>query len=149
MTDLFDDDRASAWLDGELNPEEQAEFAALLESEPGRRDALAELDATRSLVRSLAPAVPEAGFLASLGTADEVVVDLNARRSQSNRRRSTALVAGLAAAAALVVAILVPGVNRARPALAADVQVHQAGLAASGDPVSGLAPLGAPTGLGR
>ncbi len=149
MTGPFEDDRASAWLDGELTDPDRATFAALLESDSGHRDAVAEIEATRSLVRALEVVEPPAGFLEGLTRVDDVVVSLDERRSRSWRHRSTAVAAGVAAAAALVVAVLVPGVNRARPALAADIRTHQAGVASSGDPVSGLAPLGAPTGLGR
>ncbi len=151
MIDAFDDDRGSAWLDGELSETEHAEFAARLASDPSYRTALDELEATRSLLRAQPAVEPPAEFLAGWqrGDADEpstaVVVDLSTRR----RRRATATFAGVAAAAALLVAVMVPSVNRAQPALAADIQTHQAGVAASGDPVSGLAPLGAPTGLGR
>lgn len=151
MIDPFDDDRGSGWLDGELNESEHAEFSALLEREPERRAALEALEATRSFLRSQPALEPPADFLEcwQLVDLDEddgaSVVHLATRR----RHRGTAAFAGIAAAAALLVAVVVPSVNRAQPALAADIQTHQAGVAASGDPVSGLAPLGAPTGLGR
>jgi hypothetical protein len=81
-------------------------------------------------------------------TTGAPVTSLDAAR-QRRSRRSTGVVAALAVAAALLIAVVVPGVTRARPALATDVRVHQAGVAASGDPVSGLAPLGASMRLGR
>jgi|GEM_PF-3752296 hypothetical protein len=148
-TDAFDDDRLSAWLDGELDATARGEVDAALEEDPAWGRALAEVAETRTLVRGMGPAEPPPGFLASLldqGVA--TVTDLDAARSK-RARRVTSGVAALAAAAAILIAVVVPGVGRARPALATDVRVHQAGVSASGDPISGLAPLGTPMKFGR
>lgn len=150
------DDRWSAWLDGELRDDERAGMDAQRRSDPGCRQALEELRATRTLVRGLGLAEPPPGFLESLitptatedsGSRSGAVVDLDAARRRHRRRTSGIGVA--AAAAALVVAIVVPGVARTHPALATDIRVHQAGVSSSGDPISGLAPLGTPMKLGR
>ncbi len=61
----------------------------------------------------------------------------------------TAWVAASAAAAAVLLAVVVPNAGGTHPALATDLRVHQAGSAATGDPVSGLAPLATPLGLGH
>ena len=144
------DERLSAWLDDELAEDDRAMVAAALDADPDWRAALAELDETRTLVRSLAMQEPPAGFLAGLlEESIAPVVDLDAVRKRRVARRVTAAAAGIAAAAAVLIALVVPGVSRVQPALATDVRVHQAGVAASGDPVSGLAPLAHPLRFGR
>ncbi len=144
------DERLSAWLDGELAEDDRAIVAAALDADPDWRVALAELDETRLLVRSLVMQEPPAGFLTwLLEEPIAPVVDLDAVRKRRLARRVTAAAAGIAAAAAMVIAVVVPGVSRVQPALATDVRVHQAGVAASGDPVSGLAPLAHPLRFGR
>ena len=119
----------------------------------------------RTLVRNLAAPVPPAGFVDDLlaaGRADDqamadpghdtraAVVDLDAHRAQRRgRMRFAAGIAAAAAAVALIVAVALPSRTSTNPALATDVRVHQAGVAASGDPVSGLAPLATPLRFGR
>ena len=148
-TDAFDDDRLSAWLDGELDATARAEVEAARDADPVWARALAEVAETRALVRGMDPAEPPPGFIESLlDLGPATVTDLDAARTK-RARRATSGVAALAAAAAIVIAVVVPGVGRARPALATDVRVHQAGVAASGDPISGLAPLGTPMKFGR
>ena len=148
-TDAFDDDRLSAWIDGELDATARAEVEAARDADPAWERALAEVAETRALVRGMGPAEPPPGFIESLldpGAATVTALDaVRTRRA----RRATSGVAALAAAAAIVIAVVVPGVGRARPALATDIRVHQAGVAASGDPISGLAPLGTPMKFGR
>ena len=147
-----DDGMLSAYLDGELDPEDRVHMESVLGSDGEQR---AELDAVaevRALVRALDPPIAPEGWIESLleGAAapDNVVVDL---RDHPRRRaaRVTAAVAALAAAAAVLLAVVVPQAGGTHPALATDVRVHQAGAAASGDPVSGLAPLATPLGFGR
>lgn len=150
---LFDDGRASAYLDAELDATERREIAARIEADPAWARGLDELAQTRTLVRGLAMVEPPAGFLESLVINDvaptgATVTDLDAARHR-RRHRATGAFAGIAAAAALLVAVVVPGVARTHPALATDVRVHQAGVAASSDPVSGLAPLGTSMRFGR
>ncbi len=149
----FDDARASAYLDDQLDATERREVAALLDADPEWARGLDELAQTRTLVRGLAVVEPPAGFLESLVTNDATptgatVTDLDAVRHRRTRRLTGAF-AAIAAAAALLVAVVVPSVARTHPALATDVRVHQAGVAASSDPVSGLAPLGTSMGFGR
>ena len=144
-------ERASAWLDDELDAGERREVAARIATDPQWALDVEELAQARTLVRGLAMAEPPAGFLESLilnATAqpDAAVIDLDAARV---RRRATRSFAAVAAAAAVLIAVVVPGVTRTRPALATDVRVHQAGVSASSDPVSGLAPLGTSLKLGR
>lgn len=150
------DDRWSAWLDGELTPDVRAALDAQRRSDPECRRALDDLRETRTLVRGLGFAEPPPGFLESLvspnapensDTPSGVVLDLDAARRRHRRRSSG--IGAVAAAAALIVAIVIPGVTRAHPALATDIRVHQAGVSSSGDPISGLAPLGTPMKLGR
>lgn len=158
------DDVLSAFLDDELAPDERARLVSRLDAEPELRTQLDEIAEVRTLVRGLAPPIAPAGFVDELlattdpeadaaGEADgapATVADLDATRARHRgRSRAAALVAAAAAVAALVVAVAVPDRSAARPALATDVRVHQAGAAANGDPVSGLAPLAAPIRFGR
>jgi anti-sigma factor RsiW len=161
-----DDDVFSAYLDGELTPVERAAFEARLAADEGARAELDEVAEVRTLVRGLGAAESPAGFvdeLLAVGAADELaasedaepgtvtpVADLTADRTRRRgRSRFAALAVGAAAAVALVVAVAVPQRSANRPALATEVRVHQAGAAASGDPVSGLAPLTTPLRFGR
>lgn len=151
----MDDELLSALLDGELSAAEREAVEAHVATDVDARRALDELAEVRALVRALPEPVAPAGFLDALiettvapadGDADRVgVVALADRR----RRRWPWTLAGAAAAAAVLLAVVVPGPHRAHPSLATDVRVHQAGAAATGDPVSGLAPLAAPMGLHR
>ncbi|MEP6623030.1 MAG: hypothetical protein ABJC79_01180 [Acidimicrobiia bacterium] len=146
---IADDARISAWLDGELDPPARAELEARFAAEPAWSRARDETASVRDLVRALEVVEPPAGFLESLVAPDvgASVVDIDSARRRT--RRSTGVMTILAVAAALLIAVVVPDLTRAKPALATDVRLHQAGVAASGDPVSGLAPLGASMRLGR
>ena len=161
-----DDDVISAFLDGELTPVERAAFEARLAADVDAQAELDEVAEVRTLVRGLvAPALP-AGFVAdllALAAAEEAateiaatddgaapVLDLDAARTRRKGRARFAVIAGTAAAVvALVVAGAMPAQTAANPALATDVRVHQAGAAASGDPVSGMAPLATPLRFGK
>jgi hypothetical protein len=147
---IADDPRVSAWLDGELDASEQIEMDDRFAADPAWSRARDQTASVRDLVRALPDVEPPAGFLESLLAIDDPapITDLDAARRRRTRR-STGVIATLAVAAALLIAIVVPGITRTRPALATDVRVHQAGVSASGDPVSGLAPLGASMRLGR
>ncbi len=151
---MTDDDLLSAYLDDELDAAERSRVEAILSGDDEHRAELDSLAEVRELVRGLAPPEPPVGWIDSLTAAiaaagdEPVVADLE----QQRRRRAprvTAWVAASAAAAALLLAVVVPTAGGTHPALASDVRVHQAGSAAAGDPVSGLAPLAAPLGLGR
>lgn len=149
------DGLVSAYLDGELDPRAADAFAAQLRSDADLRRELAETDEVRTLVRGLAtPELPE-GLLADLvatgrADGDGTVVELATARQRRRGRGRVAVYAGAAAAAAaLLVAVAMPGPHRGNPALATDVRVHQAGSAAGGDPLTGLATLATPVRLGR
>jgi anti-sigma factor RsiW len=160
-----DDDVFSAYLDGELAPVERAAFEARLAADAGAQAELDEIAEVRTLVRGLGAVTPPAGFvdeLLAVGAAEGAedadaelgsvapAVDLAAARThRRGRSRFAALAVGAAAAVALVVAVALPERSSNRPALATEVRVHQAGAAASGDPVSGLAPLATPLRFGR
>ena len=161
-----DDDVLSAYLDGELAPAELAEFEARLASDSGVQAELDDVAEVRTLVRGLGAVEPPAGFvdeLLAVGAADVTAsaeeaelgtgapaADLAAARTRRRgRSRFAAVAVGAAAAVALVVAVAIPKQSTNRPALATEVRVHQAGAAASGDPVSGLAPLATPLRFGR
>ena len=147
---IEDDDRFSGWLDGTLDEASASAIADGCARDQRWVQARDELDEVRTLVRALEVAEPPAGFLESLvewhgpaesrSSAAEKPIDIRVMRTQ--RRRTSAAVTVCAAAAAAVMAFVVPSLGHARPALASEIRVHQAGLASSGDPVSGLAPLG-------
>lgn len=146
-----DDDRLSAWLDGTLDPTSAAELAAACTSDPHWARARDELAEVRTLVRALEVTEPPVGFFESLvaagvsaeraPSASDVPSDIEVARRRRHRRASSG-VAALATAAAVAIAFMVPSLGHVKPALATDIRVHQAGVASSGDPVSGLAPLG-------
>lgn len=158
-------DDVSAYLDGELDPVERSSFTAALDQDPSLRTELDEVREVRDLVRGLdAPAMPDdlVDRLLAAGAADAdaatsvagdaaPVVAIGAARSSRRRgwTRFAAAAVGVAAGVAVVAAVALPGPERGAPALATQVRVHQAGTAASGDPVSGLAPLTGPVRFGR
>jgi anti-sigma factor RsiW len=163
-------DEISAFLDGELDDAARAEVAAAVERDPAVRAEFGEVAEIRDLVRGLAPPPLPDGFIERLltsggadaenpsappGTAaaatDAAVVDLDAARTRRHggRTRIAAAAVGVAATVAVVLAVALPGPERSAPALATQVRVHQAGTAAAGDPISGLAPLAGPVRFGR
>ena len=156
--DVADDDRLSGWLDGTLDETNAAELAAACTSDPRWARARDELVEVRTLVRALEATEPPPGFLESLVATREITEsvptasagpsDIEVARSRRHRRASSG-VAALAAAAAVAVAFMVPSLGHVKPALATDIRVHQAGVASSGDPISGLAPLGTGMKFGR
>ncbi len=157
--DVEDDDRLSGWLDGTLDATNAAELAAACTSDPHWARALDELVEVRTVMRALEFAEPPPGFLESLVAARGDVesthagsprpVDIEVARARRPRRASSGVAAFAAVAAAVAVAFVVPSLGHAKPALATDIRVHQAGVASSGDPISGLAPLGTGMKFGR
>ena len=147
---IEDDDRFSGWLDGTLDAASTSAIADGCARDPRWAQARDELDEVRTLVRALEVAEPPTGFLESLidrhGPAESrsgaAGAPIDIRVARTHRRRSSAAVTACAVAAAVAIAFVVPSLGHARPALASDIRVHQAGVASSGDPVSGLAPLG-------
>ena len=157
--EVEDDDRLSAWLDGSLDPTTAAEFEAECAHDSRWARARDELVEVRTLVRALEVAEPPPGLLESLVATREIAEhgptalarpsDIEVARSRRRHRRASSGVAALAAAAAVAVAFMVPSLGHVKPALATDIRVHQAGVASSGDPISGLAPLGTGMKFGR
>lgn len=135
-----DDARAalSAYLDDEVNPDERTALDAELAASPEWRRELDEVAEVRDLLRAHAAVEPPAGamdaIVAAVAAADPVattgsagsaeVVDLAARRR--SRGRIAAWAGGVAAAAAMAVAVVVPGVPTAQPNVAAAVRTHAA-----------------------
>ena len=149
--DIEDDDRFSGWLDGTLDATAATAIADRCATDPRWSQARDELDEVRTLVRELQGVEPPAGFLESLverhGPAESRSIEsrepIDIRVARNRRRRAGPRVtAAAAAAAAVAIALVVPSLGHAKTALASDIRVHQAGAASSGDPVSGLAPLG-------
>ena len=150
-------DDISAFLDGELDDTARRDVAAAIAADAALQIELDETREVRDLVRGLAPPALPADFLesmlASVAAADDPdptaepapVVEITAARGRRRGwTRVVAAAAGVAASVAIVAAVALPNPDRSAPALATDVRVHQAGTAAAGDPVSGLAPLAAP-----
>ncbi len=157
--DVDDDDRLSGWLDGTLDATSAAELATACTNDPRWARARDELVEVRALVRALHVAAPPPGFLESLAGTREIMesaprglagpIDIEVARNRRRRRASSGVTALAAVAAAVAVAFVVPSLGHATPALATDIRVHQAGVASSGDPISGLAPLGTGMKFGR
>jgi anti-sigma factor RsiW len=148
------DELLSAYLDGEVTDEEQSTVADALARSADCRATLAELAAARDAVRGLdAPEVP-AGFLAGIERA--VAIGHTAQAAQaaptasgadrSRSRRGLVWLAGGAAAAALLAAMVIPSTERVDPAVRARVDAHAARSSVSDDPVSELAPVATATG---
>ncbi|MCZ7527451.1 MAG: hypothetical protein M5U14_14340 [Acidimicrobiia bacterium] len=68
---------------------------------------------------------------------------------RSRRWQVLAPIAATAAAAAVLVAVLLPGRETVTPAVPALVDAHAAEASVAADPISRLAPIGVPVGLGR
>lgn len=129
----------SAYLDDELAPAARREAESHLEGCRGCRDELELVSEARASVRSLPvrPCPPEvwAGLLALPGWPER----------GPGRRAAWAV----AAAAAAVVALLLPREPGVTPVLPSLVESHAARASISGDPLSQLAPIAVPVGFGR
>jgi anti-sigma factor RsiW len=139
------EDLLSAYLDGECTADERDAVAARLETDPHWRAIYAEIREARDAVRSLPPRVPPAGFVERLLDAPEPET---ATRRRARRPR---IVAGVAAAAAVVVgfALASPsgGDGDVAPPIASLADSHGATVSLQSDPVSGLAPIAATSGI--
>ncbi len=155
-----DHDFLSGYLDGELTVEERVEVEGQLADSAELRAELEEVRAARQAVRALprreAPAGfwdavvahVEAGAGADAVGADAVgaaavgagaVVPIESRR----RRVPVGWVAGAAAVAAAIIAVIViPGRASVRPNVTAVAAQHGASAAKLGDSISSLAPVG-------
>src|SRR4051794_37901830 len=112
---IAEDARLSAWLDGELDQSERAAMDELFATEPAWSDARDDTASVRDLVRGLPAVEPPDGFIESLLASDDPapVADLDLARRR-RQRRATGVMATLAVAAALLIAIIVPGMTHAR-----------------------------------
>ena len=130
MSNAFDDERISAYLDGELDASAREHFEAEMAASPSLHQAVSELGHLRVQVRSLGPEEPPFGLF-------ERMV-----RPQRARRRYLLRGAGVAAVAAAV--LLVIGVFSGTggagivPALSDYVDQHASALE-SGEPIAGFA----------
>jgi anti-sigma factor RsiW len=179
MTDARDFDleldMLSAYLDGELNDAERAAVEQRLDASEEWRAELAEVESARAIVRGLPVRDAPPGFwdrvLAQVEAATATDIDASfdgtttddvappvpisaargARRgTTSGRGRVVTWVAGAAAAvAALVVVVALPGQNTVTPNVTAVATQHGASTTNSGDPISGLVPVGPLAGLRR
>lgn len=179
MTDARDfdlePDMLSAYLDGELNDAERVAVEQRLEVSAEWRAELAEVESARAIVRALPVRDAPPGFwdrvLAHVEEETATEIDTSADRTttgdvaapvpisaargarrgtSSGRGRVVSWVAGAAAAvAALVVVVAMPGQDTVTPNVTAVATQHGASTSNSGDPISGLVPVGPLAGLRR
>ena len=150
------DDHAflSGYLDGELTVDERVEVEARLATSVELRAELDEITVARAAVRGLPRRDAPAGFwdaiFANVEAADDepetadvdgaTVVAIEPRR---NRKSRAGWIAGAAAVAAAVIAVIVvPGRSAVRPNVTAVATQHGAATANVGDSISSLVPMG-------
>lgn len=140
----------SAYLDGECTPEERAGLDAHLATSAAWQRDLAEVREVRDLLRSEAVVEMPDGMLddimAAVAAADAPapadtpvapVADLETKRR--SKGRIAAWVGGMAAAAAVGVAVIVPTQPVVNPPVAAVVRTHAARSSVDGVPTDKLA----------
>lgn len=140
----------SAYLDGECTPEERAGLDAHLATSAAWQRDLAEVREVRDLLRSEAvvempdgmlddiiAAVAAADAPAPADTSVAPVADLETKRR--SKGRIAAWVGGMAAAAAVGVAVIVPTQPVVNPPVAAVVRTHAARSSVDGVPTDKLA----------
>ncbi len=174
MTDARDfdlqPDMLSAYLDDELTEAERAAVEARLEVSVEWQAELAEVESARAIVRGLPTreAPPGSGTVSSRNVESEtaavvetpeaeiaapvpITTARGARRGTGvSRGRAVTWLAGAAAAvAAVVVVVSMPGADTVKPNVTAVVTQHGASTANSGDPISGLVPVGVSSGARR
>ena len=174
MTDARDfdlePDMLSAYLDDELTEAERAAVEARLEVSPEWQAELAEVESARAIVRGLPVREAPPGFwdrvVAHVESENATVIETpeaevappvpitaarSARRgTRMSRGRAVTWLAGAAAAvAAVVVVVSMPGQDTVKPNVTAVVTQHGASTANSGDPISGLVPVGISSGPRR
>ena len=138
----------SASLDDELSAEQQRAVSAELARSSRSRALLTELAAIRRTVRELPAPEPPDAFWARL--AERVPAGRPRRGAvRATRGRMSVWLAGGAAAAAVVAALVVPGIREVNPRVRARVDAHAARTSESSDPVSALAPVAASVRAGR
>jgi anti-sigma factor RsiW len=174
MTDARDFDleldMLSAYLDGELTDAERLAVEERLEVSAEWRAELAEVESVRAIVRGLPTRDAPPGFwdrvLAHVEAEAESEVEVptadvappvpitaargTRRGTRSSRGRAVTWFAGAAAAvAAVVVVVALPGQHTVKPNVTAVATQHGASASNSGDPISGLAPMGVASGPRR
>ena len=140
----------SAYLDGECTPEERAGLDAHLATSAAWQRDLAEVREVRDLLRAEAVVEMPDGMLddiiAAVAAADAPapadtpvapVADLETKRR--SKGRIAAWVGGLAAAAAIGVAVVIPTQPVVNPPVAAVVRTHAARSSVDGVPTDKLA----------
>lgn len=141
-------DLLSAYLDGELGGDVRATVEVRLSESPEWRVELETIRAARDAVRALPTRDAPPGFWDDVRSAvvdDEVSLAPGARR----HRRFGRVAGAVAAAAALIAVVVMPGRPEVRPNVAAVVTQHGAQSVGAGDPISTLAPVGPLAGLRR
>jgi anti-sigma factor RsiW len=148
----FDHDFLSGYLDGELTVEQRVDVEAQLLASSELRAELEEVTIARAAVRGLPQRDAPAGFWdavrANVETAAaDVVADevapVVAIESPRNRRVRAGWIAGAAAVAASVIAIvIVPGRTSVHPNVTAVATQHGATTSNVGDSISSLVPMG-------
>ena len=132
-TDPHSGDLLSAFLDGELSPQEQDGVRAHLEECAQCRRELQLTGEARAFVRDLGPVDPPFGFFERM---------LHPRNRWA--RAGVAVLAGAAAASVAVMALAAPREPHVSPHVARLVDAHTASASTSGDPISGMTPAAVP-----
>lgn len=160
MTDSagFDHDFLSGYLDGELTIEERVEVEAQLAASPELRAELEDVTVARAAVRGLPQRDAPSGFWATVlanveaaaveetvddETVAEEIAPVVAIESRRNRHVRAGWIAGAAAVAAAIIAvIIVPGRTSVHPNVTAVATQHGATTSNVGDSISSLVPMG-------
>ncbi len=155
-----DDERLTAYLDGEVDPAERAEVEALLAGDPEAATVLEELGAVRAALRALPDVEPPAGFLDGLiagggaepspapsaggGPIDELAVRRARREGREGRprSRSRSLVGSVAAmvAMAAMALVFVPAAGATVPPVH-DFMVRHEAMASGGPTPASTMPM--------
>jgi anti-sigma factor RsiW len=149
-------DLLSAYVDGELDADTHAAVEARLGRSPAWRAVLAEIQAAKAAVRALPavdlPAEAWDQLLARVAQDEPVAVpppppSVAWSRTWLDRFRERPVrwagaMAGAAAAAVVVAALILPGPHQVTPKVSAFSTEQQTRASLGGDPVSSLAGLG-------
>jgi anti-sigma factor RsiW len=132
------DDRLSAYLDGELDPDERGAIESYVAASQEWRVELDEVSWARDTLRRLPVHEAPPGFWEAA-----LAPELAQARA---RRRRVPRIAGLGAAAAAVAAVVtaalvVPSPDRVTPKVPAVADAHAVRASVTDDPVSQLAPV--------
>jgi anti-sigma factor RsiW len=143
------EDLISAYLEGEVTPDEGAVVERRLAESGEWRAVLDEVRATRELLHGLPTRDAPTGFWDSVLHADIAPpIDLERQRAKRRGKRAITWLAGAAAAAAIVAVVTIPQESRVKPAVATLVSRHAVRSSVTAEPVSELAPVAKPVELG-